>query len=95
MSIKTDIELVDDLDFVGIRLMQRSVLLNRIAWQLHDAMGMIPAGAESYYGDIEADLPAICEAVRRGRPLPVPTGERVAGVPPWQGGRLLRSGMLA
>lgn len=94
MTTKTDIELVDDLDYVCLRLMQRSVLLNRISWALHDAMGMIPAGAVSYYGDIEADLPAICAAVRRGRPFAPPTGPRVAGVPPWQAGRLLEQVQL-
>jgi len=48
------------------RLLEHSVILNRAAWRLHEAMGVIPEGATEYFGDIEGDLDAICAAVRRG-----------------------------
>ncbi len=49
------------------RLTQHSVILNRVSWQLHDALGMIPEGADSYRGDIEATLPTICQIIKEAR----------------------------
>jgi hypothetical protein len=49
------------------RLTQHSIILNRVSWQLHDALGMIPEGADSYRGDIEATLPTICQIIKEAR----------------------------
>jgi hypothetical protein len=46
------------------RLTQHSVILNRVSWQLHDALGMVPEGADSYWADIEATLPTICQIIK-------------------------------
>jgi hypothetical protein len=44
-----------------------SVTLNTVAWQLHEALGLIPEGADSYYGDIVANLPRMCALIRAAR----------------------------
>lgn len=49
------------------RFRSHSVLLNKVAWHLHDAMGTFPADADTHEGDIEADLPAICAQLRAAR----------------------------
>ena len=49
------------------RLTKHSIILNRVSWQLHDALGMIPEGADRFWGDIEAQLPTVCEIVREAR----------------------------
>ncbi len=49
------------------RLTQHSVILNRVSWQLYDALGLIPEGADRYWGDIEAMLPTICQIIEEGR----------------------------
>ena len=49
------------------RLRAHSVILNTVSFQLHDALGLIPEGADSHYGDIVSNLPELCRLVRLGR----------------------------
>ena len=46
---------------------EHSVMLNTVSWRLHEAMGVIPEGADSYVGDIMGDLDEICRLIRLGR----------------------------
>lgn len=46
------------------RLREHSVVLNRVAWRLHEAMGVIPEGASEYFGDLEGSLDGICTTLR-------------------------------
>ena len=55
------------------RLRGHSVILNRVAWAIHDALGVIEPGAESHWGDIEADLPRVCELIRAALATEVPS----------------------
>lgn len=48
------------------RFREHSVILNRVSWEIHDAMGLIPEGATEWHGDILADLPEICRLIRLG-----------------------------
>lgn len=46
---------------------EHSMMLNRVAWEIHQAMGVIPKGATSHHGPIITDeLPRICELIRKG-----------------------------
>lgn len=54
---------VDEID----RLREHSIILNRVSWRLHDAIGDIPEGATEHYGNIEEHLPAICDTLRAAR----------------------------
>jgi hypothetical protein len=46
---------------------EHSVTLNRVAWAIHAAMGLIPDDVETYVGDIEHDLDEACRLIRAGR----------------------------
>lgn len=46
---------------------KHSEMLNTVAWKLHDAMGVIPAGAHICVGSIVDDIDEICRLVRLGR----------------------------
>jgi hypothetical protein len=49
------------------QLRGHSQTLNKVAWMLHDAMGLIPDGATEYWGDINADIDFICALIREAR----------------------------
>jgi len=44
-----------------------SVILNRVSWQLGDALGNIPAGAHRRFADVEDELPEVVRLVRAAR----------------------------
>jgi hypothetical protein len=46
---------------------QHSIILNTVSWRIHEAMGMIPDGADTWNGDILADLNEACRLIRLGR----------------------------
>ena len=49
------------------RWRRHSILLNKVAWRIHEAMGVVPEGSDSYRADIEADLDEVCRLIRLGK----------------------------
>lgn len=62
-----DIVEVDRLRADRDRLREHSMMLNRVSWEIHQALGVIPEGATSHHGPLITDeLPRICELIRKG-----------------------------
>lgn len=63
----TDVVQLDRLRADRDRLREHSMILNRVSWEIRQALGVIPAGATSHHGPpITDDLPRICELIRKG-----------------------------
>jgi RimJ/RimL family protein N-acetyltransferase len=54
------------------RFRSHSVILNTVSWRLHEALGVIPEGADRFKGDILADLDEVCRLIRLGREVDKP-----------------------
>ena len=68
-----DIVEMDRLRAERDRFREHSMILNRVAWSLHQALGVIPEGATSHWGDILDELPRICELIRSVRQTEQPS----------------------